>query len=72
MLKGNQRVSKGKSFINLGSYSTQKEFWQLRQWTLLGITLLKENEWKQVMKHTKYTGDYDFVNAKNLNLVSKK
>ena len=67
-----QRVSKGKSFINLGSYSTQKQFWQLRQWTLLGITLLKENEWKHVMKHTKYTGDYDFVNAKNLNLVSKK
>ena len=71
-LKEIQRVSKGKSFINLGSYSTQKQFWQLRQWTLLGITILKENEWKHVMKHTKYTGDYDFVNAKNLNLVSKK
>ena len=70
-LKEIQRVSKGKSFINLGSYSTQKEFWQLRQWTLLGITLLKEKEWKQVLKHVKYTGDYDFVNAKVLNLVSK-
>ena len=71
-LKEIQRVSKGNSFVNLGSYKSQKEFWQLRQWTLLGITLLKENEWKQVLKHVKYTGDYDFVNAKNLNLVSKK
>ena len=33
---------KRKSFINLGSYSTQKEFWQLRHWILFGITLLKE------------------------------
>lgn len=71
-LKEIQRVSKGKSFINIGSYSNKKEFWQLRQWTLLGITLLKEKEWKQVLKHVKYTGDYDFVNAKNLNLISKK
>ena len=37
-----------------------------------GITLLKEKEWKQVLKHVKYTGDYDFVNAKVLNLVSKQ
>lgn len=71
-LKEIQRVSKGNSFITLGSYETLKEFWQLRQWTLLGITLLKENEWKQVLKHVKYTGDYEFVNAKKLNLISKK
>ena len=71
-LKEIQRVSKGNSFITLGSYETLKEFWQLRQWTLLGITLLKENEWKQVLKHVKYTGDYEFINAKKLNLISKK
>jgi len=39
---------------------------------LLGTILLKENEWKQVLKHVKYTGDYYFVNAKELNLISKK
>ena len=49
-----------------------KEFIQLRQWTLLGTIILKESEWKQVLKHVKYTGDYDLVNAKNLSLVSKK
>jgi|TARA_B100000767_G_scaffold128333_1_gene122164 hypothetical protein len=71
-LKEIQRVSKGNSFITLGSYRTKKEFWQLRQWTLLGVTLLKEKEWREVLRHVKYTGDYEFVNAKNLNLISKK
>lgn len=71
-LKEIQRVSKGNSFITLGSYNNQKEYVQLKQWTLLGTTLLKEKEWRQVMKHVKFTGDYDFVNAKKLNLVTKK
>ena len=71
-LKEIQRVSKGNSFITLGSYETKKEFWQLRQWTLLGVTILKEKEWKEVLRHIKYTGDYEFVKAKNLNLISKK
>jgi len=72
VLKEIQRVSKGNSFVTLGSYRNQKEYRQLKQWTLLGTILLKENEWKQVLKHVKYTGDYYFVNAKELNLISKK
>ena len=72
LLKEIQRVSKGKSFVTLGSYKTLKEFIQLRQWTLLGTIILKESEWKQVLKHVKYSGDYDLVNAKNLSLVSKR
>ena len=72
VLKEIQRVSKGNSFITLGSYRNQKEYRQLKQWTLLGAILLKENEWKQVLKHVKYTGDYYFVNAKELNLTTKK
>tara|TARA_S200000501_G_C20857238_1_gene758194 strand:- start:2065 stop:2748 length:684 start_codon:yes stop_codon:yes gene_type:complete len=71
-LKEIQRVSKGRSFITLGSYSSREEFWKLKQWTLLGVTLLKNKEWVEVLKHVKYTGDYDFVDAKNLNLVTKK
>ncbi len=72
ILKEIQRVSKGKSFVTLGSYRNYKEFIQLRQWTLLGTIILKESEWRQVLKHVKYTGDYDFVNAKKLSLVSKR
>ena len=71
-LKEIQRVSKGRSFVTLGSYSSREEFWKLRQWTLLGVTLLKNREWIEVLKHVKYTGDYDFVDAKGLNLVTKK
>jgi len=33
-LKEIQRVSKGNSFVTLGSYSNQKEYIQLKQWTL--------------------------------------
>ena len=72
VLKEIQRVSKGNSFITLGSYKNEKEYKQLKQWTLLGTILLKETEWKQVLKHVKYTGDYYFVNAKELNLITKK
>ena len=72
VLKEIQRVSKGNSFVTLGSYKNEKEYKQLKQWTLLGTILLKETEWKQVLKHVKYTGDYYFVNAKELNLITKK
>ena len=71
-LKEIQRVSKGNSFVTLGSYSNQKEYIQLKQWTLWGSTLLKEEEWREVLKHVKFTGGYDFVNAKKLNLVTKR
>ncbi len=50
----------------------QKEYIQLKQWTLWGSTLLKEEEWREVLKHVKFTGGYDFVNAKKLNLVTKR
>jgi len=41
-------------------------------WTLLGATVLKKQEWKQVLKHTKYTGDYKFNTTKSLNLFKNK
>jgi len=69
-LKEIQRVGKGKSFITLGSYETQEEFELFRMWTLLGATILSKNEWKKVLEHVAYTGDYAFVTAKTLNLSS--
>ena len=71
-LKEIQRVSKGNSFVTLGSYSNQKDYIQLMQWMKIGTTVLKENEWREVLKHVKYSGDYEFSNAKTLNLVTKK
>ena len=70
-LKEIQRVSKGKSFITLASYKSKKGYWMFKQWTLLGTTILLENEWIEVLKHVDYTGDYFFTNANALKLKTK-
>ena len=70
-LKEIKRVGKGKSFITLGSYESERDFKLFRYWTLLGSTILKKKEWIEVLKHTKYDGDYKFNTAKSLNLVQK-
>ena len=64
-----QRVGKGKSYVTLGAYRTQEEKELFLEWTLLGTTVLHENEWLEVFKETGYTGDYYFSSAKSLNLV---
>lgn len=71
-LKEIQRVGKGKSFITLAAYRTEEEFKLFRWWTVLGTTILHEDEWKEVLKHAGYTGDYKFQTARSLNLVEKK
>jgi hypothetical protein len=70
-LKEIKRVGKDKSFITLGSYTNEIDFKLFRYWTLLGATILKKKEWIEVLKHTKYNGDYKFNTAKSLNLVQK-
>ena len=57
-----------KAFITLASYETEEDLSLFRRWTLLGTTILKKEEWVEVLKHCGYTGDYWFVNAKNLKL----
>ena len=52
----------------------QKELIEIRreekelflEWTLLGTTVLHEDEWLEVFKETGYTGDYFFTSAKSL------
>jgi len=70
-LKEIQRVGKGKSFITLGSFRNTEEERLFRMWSVLGATILHENDWKEVLKHVGYTGDYTFVGAKTLNLKEK-
>ena len=70
-LKEINRVGKGKSFITLGAYKNEKDLKLFRYWTLLGSTILSKKEWIEVLKHTKYKGDYKFNTAKSLNLVQK-
>ena len=63
-----KRVSRGKSFVNLASYDNMKDKVLFENWSLLGVSFFKEKEWIEVLKHTKYTGDYYFTNAKSLGL----
>ena len=56
------------AFVTLGAYETEDDLRLLRQWTLLGTTILKPDEWREVMRHAGYTGDYSFVTAKTLRL----
>ena len=69
-IKEINRVSKN-SFINLASYKTKRDYWLFKQWSLLGTTILLEQEWVEILKHCKYKGDYYFTNAENLNLVQR-
>ena len=71
ILKEIQRVAKGKSFITLASYEDINDYWLFKQWSLLGVTILRKKEWIEILKHTKYMGDYSFTNAKLLNLKAK-
>ena len=70
-LKEIQRVGKGMSFITLASYENKKDYWLFRQWSLLGTTILRKEEWKEILKHAEYSGDYFFTNSKSLNLIEK-
>lgn len=65
------RVCKNNSFITLASYSSMEDYFLFRDWTLLGTTILKKNEWIEVLKYCNYTGDYFFTNAETLNLKRK-
>lgn len=70
-LKEIQRVGKGKSFITLGSYRNEQEERLFRNWSVLGSTILHEDDWIEVLNESGYTGDYHFTNAETLNLVWK-
>jgi len=68
-LKEIKRVSKSvKNFITLGAYINRNDLMLLKEWSLLGTTILKKKEWISLLEFSKYNGDYEFVTAKTLNL----
>jgi ubiquinone/menaquinone biosynthesis C-methylase UbiE len=68
-LKEIKRVSKSvKNFITLGAYTNRNDLMLLKEWSLLGTTILKKKEWISLLEFSKYNGDYEFVTAKTLNL----
>lgn len=68
VLKEIMRISKKLSFITLASYDNPEEYFLFKDWTLLGTTILKKNEWREVLNSIEYSGDYYFTNAQTLNL----
>ncbi|MBT5869719.1 MAG: class I SAM-dependent methyltransferase [Nitrospinaceae bacterium] len=67
-LKEIQRVGKGKSYITLGAYRSPEQKELFLDWTLLGTTVLHEDEWIEILEYTGYTGDYYFTSAETLHL----
>ena len=70
-LKEIKRVSKGKSFITLGSYSNEENRNLFLQWTLLGTTILSKKDWLKVLEHVAYQGDYKFNTSESLGLIKE-
>lgn len=70
-LKEIQRVGNGQSWITLAAYEDDEDIEGLmlmRNWLLLGTTILSKADWLAVMDHAGYTGDHRFDTAKSLNL----
>lgn len=53
-----QRVSKGKSFIQVDAYRNDEELAFFKDWMLTARTYLKPEEWIQLFHDVGYTGDY--------------
>lgn len=63
-----QRVSRAHAFVTLAAYDGEDDYRLLRAWSLLGATILPRDEWREVLEHAGYTGDYAFVTAQTLGL----
>ena len=67
MIRQLERIAH-KAFITLAAYDTEEDLRLFRKWTLLGTTILRQDEWKEVLTHCGYTGDYWFVTRESLRL----
>lgn len=67
-----QRVGKGKSYVTVGAYCTQEERDLFLEWTVLGTTVLRMDEWLEVFRECGFTGDYFFTTAASLGLTREE
>src|SRR5262245_42420979 len=71
-LKEIRRVAKRHSWVVLAAYEDENDIeglMLLRYWFLTGTLILTKGDWREVMEHVCYDGDYRFDTAKSLNLV---
>jgi ubiquinone/menaquinone biosynthesis C-methylase UbiE len=64
-LKEINRVSKGKSFIQVDSYTNKREYKKFLEWMLTAKTFLTPKKWKEIFKKANYNGDYYWTILKN-------
>jgi len=67
MIRQLERIAH-KAFVTLAAYDAEEDLKLFRKWTLLGTTILRKDDWREVLNHCGYTGDYWFVTAETLNL----
>lgn len=56
-----QRVSRGKSYVAVESYRTEREKMNLLYWQLTCAAFFNPEEWNWLFKQTGYKGDYEFI-----------
>lgn len=57
------------AFVTLASFESEEDLKLLRSWSLLGTTILRREEWLEVLAFAGYNCDYKFVTAKSLGLL---
>jgi len=63
-----KRISRKNSYVTLATFDSQDDYFLFKKWSLLGSTLLSRNDWKVVLEHVKYNGNYQFVSGQVLRL----
>lgn len=57
-LKEIQRVGRGKAFITVDAWRSEKEKASMHKWNLTALTYMSVEDWKQLFAEVGYTGDY--------------
>jgi len=56
-----QRISKGRSFIQVDAYRNEEDYHNFIDWMLTAKTFLKPKEWLNLFKEVGYTGFYNWT-----------
>ncbi len=56
------------SHITIPTYNNEQEFIKFKNWSLVGPTIFKKNEWIQIFNYCGYKGDYFFSGPKSYGL----
>jgi ubiquinone/menaquinone biosynthesis C-methylase UbiE len=70
-IKEIERVSKKNSYITLGAFNDKKGKELYDQWGILSTSHQYIKDWKKILKHINYKGDYSFTTPESLGLKKK-